>query len=70
MSLLGNYNTIQSFVGKRVEIYASSKCEHALFVETGIITNIIYGVAENIFIELDNKVVINANYIVKFEVAE
>ncbi len=56
----------KSIVGKNVEIYASSQCEHSLFVESGKVSNILTGQGENaVFIELDNGTIINVRYIVK-----
>ena len=60
------WKNLKDYVGRFVEIYATTASTAAVMVEKGQIVNIVSGFGENaVFIELDNGTLINSRYIVK-----
>ena len=58
---------IRDCIGKSVEIYVSSQCQHEMFVENGTVVAADCELDTG-FVALDNGTIINIRYIVKIVV--
>ena len=69
--MVGKYEQLLKYKGRVVELYVASQSSTAFLTETGTITNLVIGLGENgVFIEIDNKTIINVRYIIKIVVKD
>lgn len=69
--MLGGYGQLVKYKGRTFKVTVSSGSSHAVYEETGVLTNLIVGLGENgVFIEIDNKTIINIRYVIKMEMID
>ena len=65
------YGQLIKYKGKTFEVLISSGCGQDVSKTNGVLTNLIVGLGENgVFIELDNKKIINIRYVIKMEMVD
>jgi len=65
------FGGLNNYKGKNITVYLASYNTEPSFTESGILTNVVIGQGESaVFIELDNKMVINVRHIIKIKVKD